>query len=151
MIERLKESGGSAFGFKVTGRMTAEDVQGIEKQIEFFIAERKKKPIGLLADVSEMDGADWKARWDEMRFLQKFTNHIARMSVVGPHKWEEIVDLVITGAAVLQAETRYFESSESTFAWEWARGAKNAEHVPVRVISAGTGIWKDYHPEYMGL
>ena len=43
------------------------------------LLQRKKKPIGLLADVSEMDGADWKARWDEMRFLQKFTDRIARM------------------------------------------------------------------------
>ena len=151
MIERLKESAGAAFGFKVTGRLTAEDIKGIESQIEFFIAERKKHPIGILADVSAMEGADWKARWDEMRFLQKFTNHIARMSVVGAHKWEEIVDLVITGAAVLQAETRYFQSSELEHAWQWARGARIAEHVPVRVISAGTGIWKDYHPEYTNL
>jgi hypothetical protein len=151
MIERLKDSGGAAFGFKVTGRLTGDDVKGIESQIEFFIAERKKHPIGILTDVSAMEGADWTARWDEMRFLQKFTNHIARMSVVGAHKWEEIVDLVLTGAAVLQAETRYFESSELVHAWEWARGARVAEHVPVRVISAGTGIWKDYQPEYMNL
>jgi hypothetical protein len=55
------------------------------------------------------------------------------------------------GAAVLQSETRYFDESEILHAWEWARTAKHAEDVPVRQISAATGIWKDYHPEYMDL
>ena len=29
MIERLKETGGWAFGFKVTGKVTAEDIKAI--------------------------------------------------------------------------------------------------------------------------
>ncbi len=151
MIERLKESFGGVLGFKVVGKMTAEDIKGIDQQIQYVINERKHKPIGILADLSEMHGADWKARWDEMRFLQKHTDHIARMAVVGADKWEEIVSMLTAGAAVLQSETRYFDSSEILHAWEWVRTAKHAEDVPVRQISAATGIWKDYHPEYMGL
>ena len=46
MIERLKESGGWAFGFKVTGKVTEEDVKAFEPQLEFAIAERKKRPAG---------------------------------------------------------------------------------------------------------
>ena len=151
MIERLKESFGGVLGFKVVGKMTAEDIKGIDQQIQYVINERKHKPIGILANLSEMHGADWKARWDEMRFLQKHTDHIARMAVVGADKWEEIVSMLTAGAAVLQSETRYFDSSEILHAWEWVRTAKHAEDVPVRQISAATGIWKDYHPEYMGL
>ncbi len=151
MIERLKESFGGVLGFKVTGKMTGEDIKSFEPQIEFLLRERKHKPIGILADLSQMHGADWKARWDEMRFLQKHTDHIARMAVVGADKWEEIVALLTAGAAVLQAETRYFHESEILRAWEWVRTAKHAEDVPVRQISPATGIWKDYRPEYMGL
>lgn len=151
MIERLKETGGAAFGFKIVGKLTGEDLKAFEPQIEYFIAERKRKPIGLLADLSQMEGADWKARWDDLRFLQKHSDQIARMAIVGAGKWEEIVDLVIAGAAVLQSETRYFEPSEILHAWQWARTAKHAEDAPVRVISSATGIWKDYHPEYTDL
>jgi len=151
MIERLRESSGGVLGFKVVGKMTADDIKGFEPQIEVLIRERKHKPIGILADLSEMQGADWKARWDEMRFLQKHTTHIARMAVVGADKWEEIVAIVAAGAAVLEAETRYFDKSEMLHAWEWVRTAKHAEDMPVRQISAGTGIWKDYHPEWMNL
>lgn len=151
MIERLRESSGGVLGFKVVGKMTAEDVKSFEPQLEVVIRERKHKPIGILADLSAMQGADWKARWEELRFLQKHTDHIARMAVVGADKWEEIMAILTAGASVLEAETRYFEKSEMLRAWEWVRTAKHAEDTPVRQISAGTGIWKDYHPEYMDL
>jgi SpoIIAA-like len=151
MIERLKESQGSAIGFKVTGKITGEEVTAFEPQIEFVIKERKERPIGILADVSQMEGADWSARWKEMRFLQKYTDHIARMAVVGADKWEEVVALVVVGASVLQAETRYFTTEEIGEAWEWVRTSKNADRVPVRTISVSSGLFKDYRPEYTGL
>ena len=151
MIERLKESSGGVIGFKVTGKMTEEDIKGMEQQIGYLLAERKHKPIGILANLSAMQGAELAARWEEMRFLQKHTDHIARMAVVGAGKWEEIMAILTAGAAVLEAETRYFDESETLRAWEWVRTAKHAEEAPVRQISAGAGIWKDYHPEYMDL
>ena len=114
MIERLKESFGGVLGFKVVGKLTAEDIKAFEPQLEIVIRERKAKPIGILADLSQMHGADWKARWEQMRFLQKHTDHIARMAVVGADKWEEIVAIVTAGAAILEAETRYFDSSENS-------------------------------------
>jgi len=73
MIERLKDSRGAAFGFKVVGRTSGDEVKAFEPQIESLIKERKERPIGILADLSQMEGADWKARWNEMRFLQKYT------------------------------------------------------------------------------
>jgi hypothetical protein len=151
MIERLRESSGGVLGFRVVGTMTKEDIKDFEPQIELLIRERKNKPIGILADLSAMRGADWAGRWEEMRFLQKHTDHIARMAVVGADKWEEIVAIVTAGAAILEAETRYFDSADMLRAWEWVRTAKHAEEMPMRQIAAGTGIWKDYHPEYMNL
>ena len=151
MIERLRESSGGVLGFKVTGKLTGEDIKGFEPQIEVLIRERKHKPIGILADLSAMHGAELKARWDEMRFLQKHTDHIARMAVVGADRWEEAMAMLTAGAAILEAETRYFDKSQILRGWEWVRTAKHAEDAPVRQISAGTGIWKDYHPEWMNL
>ncbi len=151
MIERLKESSGGVFGFKITGKLTDDDIKAFEPQIEFLLRERKHKPIGILADLSQMHGAELKARWDELRFLQKHTDRIARMAIVGADKWEEILAILTAGAAVLEAETRYFDASEILRAWEWVRTAKHAEDVPIRQIAPATGIWKDYHPEYMDL
>ena len=151
MIERLKESRRAAFGFMVVGRITGDEVTAFEPQIAFLIKERKERPIGILADLSQMEGADWRARWNEMRFLQKYTDHIARMAVVGANKWEEVVAMLLAGTAVLQTETRYFATSEIAPAWDWVRSSKNADLIPVRRMYLGTGLFKDYVPEYTDL
>jgi hypothetical protein len=151
VIERLKETGGIAFGFKVVGELSDEDFKRFEPQLDFFIGQHKKHPIGIVADLTDMHGAEWKARWEDMRFLRKHTNNIARMAVVGADRWEEVVEILTAGAAILQSETRYFESSEMQRAWQWARTAKHAEDMPVRVISPASGIFKNYRPEFVGL
>jgi len=149
MIERLKESHGGVIGFRVIGQVTADEVTAFEEQIRFLIAERRNRPIGIVADISQMDGVDWKARWAEMRFLQKYTNHIARIAVIGADTWETVAGMALTGMALLQGETLYFHPSESLQAWHWARTSKHATDAPApRQIYAGTGIWKNYTPEF---
>ncbi len=149
MIERLKESDGGVIGFEVIGKVTAEEVEAFEEQIRFLIAKRRNRPIGIVADLSRMESVDWKARWEEMRFLQKYTNHIARIAVVGADQWETVAGLALTSMALLQGETLYFHSSEMRHAWAWARTSKHANDAPApRHIYAGTGIWKNYTPEF---
>ncbi len=149
MIERMKESHGGVIGFEVIGKLTAEEVEAFEEQIKFLIAKRRRRPIGIVADLSRMESVDWKARWEEMRFLQKYTNHIARIAVVGADQWETVAGLALTGMALLQGETLYFHSSEILHAWTWARTSKHANDAPARrQIYAATGIWKNYTPEF---
>ena len=38
-------------------------------QLEMAIHERGKRPIGILADLTDMTGADRSARWTEIQFL----------------------------------------------------------------------------------
>jgi hypothetical protein len=143
------ETSGGVIGFKVTGHVTVEDEENILQQIEFLIQSRRKRPIGILADLSEMDGIDLAARWEEIRFLQKHSLHIARMAVVGAHPWEKVSSLFVVAAALLQAETLYFHVSELHHAWHWVRTSKHAQDLPPARISAPDGVWKDYTPEYM--
>ena len=67
MIERLKECRGAAFGSRWSEEFAA--MKSRHSSRKFLIKERRARPIGILADLSQMEGADWKARWDEMRFL----------------------------------------------------------------------------------
>jgi hypothetical protein len=149
VLERLSESSGGVIGFKVAGRVTAEDTETMEQQIQFVISSRGKRPIGILLDLSAMSGMDLEARWEEVRFLQKYTHHIARMAVVGAHLWEEISSMFVVAAALLQAETLYFKETEIRQAWHWVRTSKHALEPPPPRISAPEGVWKDYVPEYM--
>jgi hypothetical protein len=150
MIETLKENRGPAFGFKVVGRLTGDDIARVSQQIETAIGDRKK-PIGLLADLSDMHGADWKARWEEMRFLQHHSDQIARFAVISNDDWQEISEMVLVATALLQAETRYFHSSELLHAWHWVKMTRLDEGMPIRIMYPGRGLFQDYTPEYVGL
>ena len=150
MIEQLQGTRSPAFGFKVVGQLVPADVADLSTQIDAFIA-GQKKPIGLLADLSAMHGATWAARWDEMRFLQRHTDHIARLAIVSNDEWQQLGEMVLVATAALQAETLYFHSAEIAHAWHWARMNKPQDGMPVRVMYPGKGLFQDYTPEYTGL
>jgi hypothetical protein len=150
MIEQLRESRGTALGFKVTGKLTTDDIVIVSRWIEDTIA-ANKHPIGVLADVSEMHGSTWAARWDEMRFLQHHSDHIARMAVVCNDQWQEISEMVLVAAGFMQAETLYCHPAEIHHAWHWVRMNPMDEGMPVRVIYPGKGLFQNYTPEYVGI
>jgi len=150
MFEQLKESHGPAVGFKVVGVLTPEDITGITHQIETTIA-ANKRPIGVLLDLAEMHGADWAARWKEIRFLQHHTDHIARLAIVCSDRWQELSEMVVVATSFMQAETVYCHSSDIQHAWHWVRMNPMDEPVPLRVIYPGKGLFQDYTPEYVGL
>src|SRR4030095_9442226 len=97
MIERLPESGEKAFGFKVTGRVTADEVAAFLPQIERAMADRGKRTIGILADLSAMTGTEWAARWKEIEFLSEYADHIERVAVVGAGKGEGVKGAIPRG------------------------------------------------------
>jgi len=150
LIERLSESHGLAYGFKVAGRLTAEDVDSVSQQIDVVLANHKGH-LGLLADLTEMEGASWSARWDEMRFLQRHTESIAGMAVISNDDWQEVAEMILVATAALQTQTLYFHSSEMHHAWHLVKMNKMDERMPVRVLYPGNGLLQNYTPEYMGI
>lgn len=150
MIEHLKESHGRAIGFKAQGKLTEEDVLAVAKLIEDTIA-ANRHPIGLLADLSEMHGATWAARWDEMRFLQHHSDHIARIAIVCNDEWQELSEMTLIALAFMQAETVYCRALDIHHAWHWVRMNSMSEPMPLRIVHPGNGLFQDYTPEYVGL
>ncbi len=150
MINKLQESNGSAFGFEIVGKLTTQDVFALTDQIDLVVASHTK-PMGLLADLTRMDGADWTARWDEMRFLQRHSDHIARLAIISDDEWEGVKEMIVVASAFLEAQTLYFHSSEILHAWHWVKMNNVDESMPIRVVYPGKGLFQDYTPEYMGI
>ena len=124
MIEKLAGSDGRAFGLRVTGRVTVEEVEAFLPQLASAIRKRGKRAIGILADLSAMRSAEWTARWAEIRFLARYAEHIERVAVVGATTWEDIKAEVLAGTVLVQAETRYYTAAEIRHAWHWVRTGK---------------------------
>lgn len=151
MIETLPQSTPPAFGFKVTGQLTADDITSLAALIDAAIAANHDKPIGLLSDITAMHGATWAARWDELHFLHHHSDFIARFAVVCDLDWQQVSEMAVNTVGGMQAETRYFLSSELDHAWHWARMGPHDDRVPVRVLYPGVGLFGDYTPEYVGI
>lgn len=147
MIERLKESGDKALGFKVTGKVTAAEVEAFLPQIEFAIKDRGKRTLGILADLSAMKGAEWKARWDEIKFVSKYADHIARVAIVGASKWEDVKAEVLAGTVLIQAETRYYPGSDILHAWHWVKTGDAGAGTGRTILPKGS-LMSGYVPEY---
>jgi hypothetical protein len=151
MIERLKESGDGVVGFKASGEINPDDIRAAEPQIEVAISNRHKHPIGLVLDLTELKSVEWKARWEELRFLHKFGGPIARVAVIGARPWEELMGDLAGASVLMQADIRYFQPSEAIHAWHWAKTAKYAEGLPVRQILPPGHLMSGYNPEYTDL
>lgn len=147
MIERLKESGDKALGFKVTGKVTAAEVEAFLPQIEFAIKDRGKRTLGILADLSAMKGAEWKARWDEIKFVSKYADHIARVAIVGASKWEDVKAEILAGTVLIQAETRYYPGSDILHAWHWVKTGDAGAGAGRTILPKGS-LMSGYVPEY---
>ena len=150
MLERLQESGGRAFGLKVSGEVTAGEVKAFLPQLELAIRERGKRTIGILADLSDMKGTDWSARWEEIKFLSKYAEHIERVAVVGARRWEELKAEILGGTVLIQAETRYYHVGDIQHAWHWVKtGDTTAGDPSGRTILSKGSLMSGYVPEYM--
>jgi len=147
MIERLRESDDKAFGFRVSGTLTAEDLEAFEPQLEQAIARRGKKTIGILADLSALQSVEWGARWEEIRFIGRWAEHIERVAVVGAGKFESIKAQVLAGTVLIQAETRYYPQAEILHAWHWVKTG-DAGVAPGQVLLGKGALMAGYVPEY---
>ncbi len=150
MISKLQGSTPVAFGFEAVGTLTSFDVFALSEQLDRAVAAHKW-PIGLLADLTRMNGADWTARWDEMRVLQRHSDSIARLAIISDDQWEGAKEMLLVASAFLQAQTLYFHSCEVTHAWHWVKMNNLDESMPVRMVYPGRGLFQDYTPEYTGL
>ena len=148
MIERLPESNERAVGLKVTGRISAAEVDAMASQLGFTIGQRGRRKVGVLVDASGLDGVDWKARLSEIGFLRKWSDHIERVAVVGAHRWEEVMAEILAGTVLVEAETRYYDRTELAHAWHWVKTGQNPDQAPVRRLVPKDGLMAGYVPEY---
>ena len=127
--------------------MTAEELEAFEPQLEQAIARRGNRTIGILADLSAMEGIEWAARWEEIRFIGRHAEHIERVAVVGAGKWESVKAQILAGTVLIQAETRYYPDADILHAWHWAKTG-DAVGVAGQPILPKDALMKGYVPEY---
>lgn len=117
MIVLLPETSDNVIGVKVIGKMTDADFIENVPNIEAIIAHRGK--VRFVVDLTEFDGWDWHAAWDDFAFGIKHWGDIEKMAIVIDSEWENLVSKI--AGTLMHAEVRPYFSLEIKRAWEWAR------------------------------
>ena len=68
-IQRIHHENTSVFGFEITGKLTAQEIEDFLPELEREVEGAKGK-LRLLVDVTKMEGANIKSEWEIFEFLK---------------------------------------------------------------------------------
>jgi hypothetical protein len=119
MFEVLEKwTGDGVVALRASGKLLHEDYEGLVPKLEEII--EKQGAIRCLIDLTDLEGVELRAVWDELRFDLKHATDVSRCGVVGDRAWERWA----TAAARLifrKAEVRFFERVDIEQAAAWVR------------------------------
>lgn len=120
MFAILPESTDSCIGFKVNGKLTAEDYAELLPKIDDAIAAQEQ--INMLVVIDHLEGWEGKdaARADYNFGTQQY-RHVARCAFVSDKKWHRWM-LALMDPFTRRTDEKVFEPADLDKAWAWARG-----------------------------
>lgn len=117
MIKRLSESSGQIVGYKVVGKVTAEDYRQLEPEVQALVD--KYNDVCLLIDLQDFAGEEVRAWLPDLKFGHRFHDKIDKMAIVGDKRWQKwLTDLADPFYA---DEAKFFHAEEKDQAWIWLR------------------------------
>ena len=117
MLEKLTESSGSVVGYKVIGKVTVEDYQQLNPQIQALVDQYDS--VNLLLDLQEFAGEEVKAWLPDLKFGHRFHDKIGKMVIVGDKRWQKWLTALVS--PWYAKEAKFFAPDESSKAWDWLR------------------------------
>jgi hypothetical protein len=117
MLEKLRESSGSVIGYRVVGKVTAEDYQKLEPEVKAVVEQNEN--VCLLLDLQEFAGEEIKAWLPDLKFGHHFHDKISKMAIVGDKRWEKW--LAALADPFYAKDAKFFHPEETDKAWTWLR------------------------------
>jgi hypothetical protein len=119
MFEILEKWTGDGSGaLRVSGKLLHEDYEGLVPKLEEII--EQYGAIRCLIDMTELDGIELRAVWDELRFDLKHAADVSRCAVVGERSWERWA-AAAARPIFRKAEVRFFERADFEQAAAWIK------------------------------
>ena len=118
MITSIETGSAKLLGFKLSGKLTAEDYHGFVPAVEAALGTEGGK-VRLLALLEDFHGWEAKAAWEDLKFGVRHYADFDRIALVGDQRWEEWMASLCK--PFTRAEVKYFDKSEIDAAWVWAR------------------------------
>ena len=117
MLEKLEKSSGPVVGYKAVGKVTPEDYQQLDPEIQALVDQYDI--VCLLLDMQEFAGEEVKAWLPDLRFGHRFHDKIGKMAVVGDKRWEKWLTALVD--PFYAKDAKFFHPDEMDKAWAWLR------------------------------
>ena len=117
MLEKLSKSSGSVVGYKVVGKVTPEDYQKLNPEVQAVVDQFDK--VCLLLNLQEFAGEEAKAWLPDLKFGHRFHDKIVKMAIVGDKRWEKW--LARLADPFYAKEAKFFLPEDTDKAWAWMR------------------------------
>lgn len=100
---------------KVVGKLTHEDYEVMVPMLESAISGIEHPKINALLDLSEMEGWELRAAWDDLKLGVKHGREFSKTAVIGHKDWMKYATRV--GSWFTSGETEYFEDINAAIDW----------------------------------
>lgn len=120
MYRVLSESDNGNVGIKIEGKLTQNDYELLIPYID-----RLRQEMGefrLLCDMTECEGLDSLALWEDLSSQLKQFHEIIRVAVVGDRQWMENGTKVFH--PLLMTTLKYFTPDQLDVAWMWVKDSE---------------------------
>ncbi len=112
----LERSGSELYlSLKGIGKLTHADYEVITPMIDSALQGIRAPRIKAFLDMSELDGWEPRAAWDDFKLGIKHGHQFGKIAIVGHKRWQELSAKI--GAWFVSGEVRYFEDTGSALAW----------------------------------
>jgi len=101
--------------FKAIGTLTHQDYEMMVPVLESALASVKDPDIFALVDVTELDGLELQAAWDDLKLGVKHIRHFEKIAIVGKTTLQEVLAKLANWFT--PAEVRFFVDNGDAVAW----------------------------------
>jgi len=112
-IERVEQN--FFLSLKAVGKLTHQDYQVITPMIDAALKEVSSPKIKAVFDVTEMQGWEIRAAWDDFKLGLKHGSEFEKIAIYGNKHWQEIISHI--GSWFISGEVEYFENHQQALDW----------------------------------
>ncbi|WP_321314432.1 STAS/SEC14 domain-containing protein [Halarcobacter sp.] len=99
----------------IKGNLTHVEFKSFQEKIETLLDTYEVPSINILLDITQIEGVELKALWDDLTFTMKHIKELNKIAIVGNNKLEEYsVHLV---DKVFSFDLEYFEEYDKAKTW----------------------------------
>lgn len=100
---------------KATGKLTHNDYETINPMIDSALDGVNQPKIKALIDITELEGWELRAAWDDFKLGLKHGNQFVKISIYGNKNWQELSAKI--GSWFISGEIKFFENEITALEW----------------------------------